>query len=161
MDAFSSFISVYLIQITDSLFLTRDVGENARKSFKSPVICNKQCFQPIRARVLCRFFYNSVKKYNFVFIIDWLAASLFLSEGRRTSATSGAKRSCAGGGLLLPSTNQCPLSKTYHVIGFFDLVDLWVTKVKEKSYDPLLSKRRSRRENMRKICSFYSQNNNA
>ena len=53
---------------------------------------------------------------------------------------------------------------TTHVIGFYDLVDLWVktpmilgarstSRSREQS-----TKRRSRGKNMRKVCLFYSQN---
>ena len=55
-----------------------------------------------------------------------------------------------------------------HVIGFSDLVDLWVIKIRK----PMIlcarrmsrsreqsKKRRSRSENMRKVCLFYSHNN--
>ena len=54
----------------------------------------------------------------------------------------------------------------YHVIGYSDLVELWVTKIKKRIILCARStsrsreqstKGRSRRENMRKVCLFYSQ----
>ena len=65
--------------------------------------------------------------------------------------------------IFTPTKNELVCNN--HVIGYSDLVDLWVIKptilcARSTSRSSELSKRRrSRSENMRKVCLLYGQNN--